>query len=356
MKGHGREMIRLGKPIADAPAEDKIVAASSKERRIEAFPALLQDIIDRWVDMQVMTVKPDSCIIDIYNEGDHSQPHTFPPWFAKPVSILFLTECDLTFGRFIGPDYHGDYRGSLKLALSPGSLLLMQGKSLDLAKHAIPTIRKQRILVTFAKSQPKRFLPIDGQRLPSSAASSSSHWGPPPSRSLNHVRHATPKHYATNPATGVLQAPPIRPKIPPPNGVQPVFMTAPVAAPIPFPAPVPIPPVSTGWPAAHPRHPSTRLAAPAPGTGVFLPPPGSGNASSAEQASTNAAEMYLSTETTSQIEKENSPSKSDDGNNGSHKEKVDGKSQGQDCNGNVDERAMTKEEQQQCADLAVVNK
>lgn len=38
------------------------------DRRIEAIPALLQDAIDRLVDSQVMTAKPDSCIIDVYNE------------------------------------------------------------------------------------------------------------------------------------------------------------------------------------------------------------------------------------------------------------------------------------------------
>jgi hypothetical protein len=38
------------------------------ERRVESIPALLQDVIEHFVAMQVMTMKPDSCIIDIYNE------------------------------------------------------------------------------------------------------------------------------------------------------------------------------------------------------------------------------------------------------------------------------------------------
>ena len=53
-------------------------------------------------------------------QGDHSQPHMWPPWFGKPVSVLFLTECELTFGREIETVHHGDYRGSLKLSLVPG--------------------------------------------------------------------------------------------------------------------------------------------------------------------------------------------------------------------------------------------
>ncbi|KAJ6768859.1 HYDROXYPROLINE-RICH GLYCOPROTEIN FAMILY PROTEIN-RELATED [Salix koriyanagi] len=265
MKGHGREMIQLGLPIADAPPEDDNATGTSKDRRVESIPALLQDVIERFVGMQVMTMKPDSCIIDIYNEGDHSQPHLWPPWFGKPVSVLFLTECELTFGKVIETLHHGDYRGSLKLSVAPGSFLVMQGKSSDVAKHAIPMIRKQRVLITFTKSQPKKHASNDSSRLPSHAVVSSQ-WGPLTSRSPNHLRHPVPKHYATIPTTGVLPVPPIRPQIPPPNGVQPLFMTTPVAAPMPFPTPVPIPTAATGWPTASPRHPAARLPVPIPGT------------------------------------------------------------------------------------------
>ncbi|XVE91845.1 hypothetical protein REPUB_Repub01dG0046300 [Reevesia pubescens] len=345
MRGHGREMIQLGLPIADAPLDDDSAAGTSKDRRIEAIPALLQDAIERLVDFQVITAKPDSCIIDFYNEGDHSQPCMSPPWFGKPVCIMFLTECDITFGRVIAFDHPGDFRGSLKLSLAPGSLLMLQGKSADFAKHALPSVRKQRILVTFTKYQPRKSM-TENQRLPSPSVS------PPPSRSPNHFRHsAGPKHYAAIPTTGVLQAPPIRPQIPPPNGVQTLFVPTPVAPAIPFPAPVPIPPGSTGWPAAPPRHPPPRL--PLPGTGVFLPPPGSGNSSS-QQLSTTATEVNIPVETTSPPEKENGSGKSN--HHTASKERLDGKSPKQDCNGSVDltvnERAVMKEEQQ-CADTSV---
>ena len=41
------------------------------DRGTESIPSLLQDVIERLVGMQIMTVKPDSCIIDFYNEVDH---------------------------------------------------------------------------------------------------------------------------------------------------------------------------------------------------------------------------------------------------------------------------------------------
>ncbi|XP_044493278.1 RNA demethylase ALKBH10B-like [Mangifera indica] len=334
MKGHGREMIQLGIPIADAPPEDENAVGTSKDRRIEPIPALLQGVIDHAVGMQILTVKPDSCIIDVYNEGDHSQPHIWPHWFGRPVSTLFLTECEMTFGRMIGADHPGDYRGTLKLPLAPGSLLVMQGKSADFAKHAIPSIRKQRILITFTKSQLKKFVASDSQRLPSSALAPLPHWGPPPSRSPNHIHHPVgSKHYAPVPTTGVLPVP-IRTQIPPPNGVQPLFVTTPVAQGMPFPAPVPIPAGSSGWAAAPPRHPPPRL--PVPGTGVFLPPPGLASSTSPKQLSASTTEMNSTTEMASTLDKESGVGKSNHHTNASLKETLDGKTQGQDYNGSVD--------------------
>ncbi|XP_050261892.1 RNA demethylase ALKBH10B-like [Quercus robur] len=120
MKGHGREMIQLGLPIADAPPEEDNAVGTSKDRGTESIPSLLQDVIERLVGMQIMTVKPDSCIIDFYNEGDHSQPHIFPHWFGRLVCVLFLTDCDMTFGKSISIGQPGEFRGSLKLSLTPG--------------------------------------------------------------------------------------------------------------------------------------------------------------------------------------------------------------------------------------------
>lgn len=325
MKGHGKEMIQLGVPVADAPPDVDSVTGISKDKKVETIPSLFQDIIERLASLQVMTVKPDACVVDFYSEGEHSQPHNWPPWFGRPVYMLFLTECDMTFGRIIVSDHPGDYRGVVKLSLVPGSLLVMQGKSTDYARHALPSINKHRILVTFTKSQPKSSLPNDYQRLAPPAAS---HWAPPPSRSPNHMRHQLgPKHYPTAPATGVLPAPSIRA---PPNGMQPLFMPAPVAPAMSFPTPVPIPPGSTGWTSA-PRHPPPRIAV--PGTGVFLPPPGSG--SSSQHIPGTLPEVNPSVETPTGPRKENGKSNHSN-TSSSPKGKNDGNMQGQECNGNAD--------------------
>ncbi|KAI3849210.1 hypothetical protein MKW92_050314 [Papaver armeniacum] len=206
-------------------------------------------------------------------EGDHSQPHMCPPWFGRPVCILFLTECDMTFGRVIATEHLGDYRGSLKLSLAAGTLLSLEGKSADFAKHALPSIRKQRILITFTKFQPKKSMVIPSSIPPSASALP---WGPPTLRPPNQFRA---KHFIPISATGVLPVPSIHPPhLTPLNSIQPVFVAAPLAPPVPYPAPVPIPPpASAGWTAVVPaRHPPPPRF-PLPGTGVFLLPGSSGN-------------------------------------------------------------------------------
>ncbi|KAF3641704.1 putative protein OBERON 3-like isoform X1 [Capsicum annuum] len=90
------------------------------DRKTEAIPGLFQDVIDRLSAMQVLSTKPDACVIDIFNEGDHSQPQLWPYWYGRPISVLFLTDCEMTFGKVINVDHPGDYRGqsgALKLSL-----------------------------------------------------------------------------------------------------------------------------------------------------------------------------------------------------------------------------------------------
>lgn len=216
----------------------------------------------------------------------------------------------------------------------------MQGKSAEFAKYALPSIRKQRMLITFTKYQPRKTIPNDNQRLPSPAVAPSSQWGPS-SRLPNHVCHTGGlKHYAPISATGVLPAPPIRPQIPPPNGVQSLFIPTPITPAMPFPTPVPVPAGSTGWAAAPPRHPPPRLHV--PGTGVFLPPSGSGNPSSPQQASTIGVETSSTMDTSAPTEKENGSGKSS---HSGPKEKVDRNTQHQDNNESMDGTVRMKEQQ-----------
>ncbi|WOH15648.1 hypothetical protein DCAR_0935191 [Daucus carota subsp. sativus] len=214
-----------------------------------------------------------------------------------------------------------DLRTSGRKGYLPGkSMLVMQGRSTDFARHALPAMQKHRILVTLTKSQPKK---PSGGHYSSAAAATQSQWGSPHNKSSNHVNNSPSlKHYASVSTAGVLPAPPICMPLPPSSGVQPIFMPAAVTPVLPFPPPVALPPTSAGWTVGGPRHPPPRL--PVPGTGVFLPP-GSGDV--VNQASTNE---YLST----LAEKDNDSAKSN-GNNSAATDIANGsgKMAGKDCNG-----------------------
>lgn len=235
----------------------------------------------------------------------------------------------------------------------------MQGKCADFSKHAISSLSRQRILVTFTKSNPRKRPPTDASRFTPSmpSAAQASPWSSLLSRPTSLPRHQVgSKHYAVVPTTGVLSSPPIRPHhLPPPNGIQPVFVTQ-MAPAVPYPAPVPLPPVSTAWTAVPPRHAAARL--PAPGTGVFIPPSGSGLSTPPQQpGAALAAETNVSVEGSSPVENRNVVETLNCNSSGSpNGKKSDEKGQMQDCNGSVDGKLGSKEEQQPCVDCTVAAK
>ncbi|GMH26279.1 hypothetical protein Nepgr_028122 [Nepenthes gracilis] len=126
----------------------------------------------------------------------------------------------------------------------------------------------------------------------------------------------------------MLPASPIHHLLSPPNAVLPLL--------------VPLPPGSAGWAVATaPRHQQPpRLLA--PGSGVFLPPPGSGNSSPPQLLPATSTEVGSSVETTSHSKMENGSI------NPSVKGRLDGKMEKPDCSGNMDGtgggREMAKEE------------
>ncbi|CAM0872200.1 unnamed protein product [Alopecurus aequalis] len=275
LRGHGSAVIQLGVPIIEGPLEDE----NQRETKVEPVPGLLQDLFDRFFQQGIVPSKPDYCVIDFYHEGEYSHPQQPPPWYGRPLCTLCLTECDMVFGRVIFGE-RGDNRGPLKLSLSIGSLVVLQGRSADVAKRSIPATRKQRILLTFGKSVARKLIPPESaaRSTPSLTPSPMPSWGPP-SRPANMRPHSqSPTHFGFAPASNVLPAPTAGPHhIPPSDGMQPLFVApAPVAAAaIPFPAAVPLSNTAPAWiPEAAPRPAPPRL--PVPGTGVFLPP-GSGH-------------------------------------------------------------------------------
>ncbi|KAI3439453.1 Fe2OG dioxygenase domain-containing protein, partial [Psidium guajava] len=154
MKGNKRELIQFGVPIFGHIQEE--ATCNSKTGNIEPIPALLERVIDHLVEWQLIPVykKPNSCIINFFDEEEYSQPFLKPPHLDQPIASLLLSESTMVFGRFLVSDNEGNYKGPLMLPLKEGSLLVMRGNSADMARHVTCPSPNKRVTITFFRVRP----------------------------------------------------------------------------------------------------------------------------------------------------------------------------------------------------------
>ncbi|KAL5701617.1 hypothetical protein ACHQM5_026935 [Ranunculus cassubicifolius] len=146
LKGNKRELIQLGVPIFGQIKEDA-------KSNIEPIPPVLQAVIDHLVQWHLLpeSRKPNSCIINFFDEDEYSQPYLKPPHLDQPISTLVLSESTMGFGRILMSDHNGNFKGPLMLTLKEGSLLVMRGNSADMARHVICPSSNKRVSLTFCK-------------------------------------------------------------------------------------------------------------------------------------------------------------------------------------------------------------
>lgn len=146
-----RELIQFGAPIFGQIKDD--ASSNSQESNIEPIPAPLEGVIDHLIQFHLISEnrRPNSCIINFFDEGEFSQPFLKPPHLEQPISTLVLSESTMAFGRTLVCDNEGNYKGPLMLSLNQGSLLVMRGNSADMARHVMCQSPTKRISVTFFK-------------------------------------------------------------------------------------------------------------------------------------------------------------------------------------------------------------
>ncbi|KAK4758664.1 hypothetical protein SAY87_019965 [Trapa incisa] len=146
IKGNKRELLQFGVPIF----------GHSDTSNIQPIPPLLRSVIEHLIQWQLLPVykKPNSCIINFFDEGEYSQPFWKPPHLDHPISTLFLSESTLVFGRFLVNDGEGNYKGKFTLSPKEGSLLVMRGNSCDMARHATCLSPNKRIAISFFRFRP----------------------------------------------------------------------------------------------------------------------------------------------------------------------------------------------------------
>ncbi|KAM1529116.1 RNA demethylase ALKBH9B-like isoform X1 [Malus sylvestris] len=125
-----------------------------RDEVVDPIPHLFKVIIRRLVKWHVLppTCVPDSCIVNVYDEGDCIPPHIDNHDFVRPFcTVSFLSECNIVFGsnlKIIGP---GEFEGSFAIPLPVGSVLVLNGKGADVAKHCVPAVPTKRISITFRR-------------------------------------------------------------------------------------------------------------------------------------------------------------------------------------------------------------
>ncbi|KAF3553475.1 hypothetical protein F2Q69_00010201 [Brassica cretica] len=146
-KGTKRELIQLGVPI---------FGNTTDEHSVAPIPTILESVIDHLLQWRLIPEykRPNGCVINFFDEEEHSQPFQKPPHVDQPISTLVLSESTMVFGHRFGVDTDGNFRGSLTLPLKEGSLLVMRGNSANMARHVMCPSLNKRVAITFFKLKP----------------------------------------------------------------------------------------------------------------------------------------------------------------------------------------------------------
>lgn len=154
MRGKGRVTIQFGCCYNYATDKAGNPPGILQHGAVDPIPSLFKVIIRRLVAWHVLppTCVPDSCIVNIYDEGDCIPPHIDNHDFLRPFcTVSFLSECDILFGSNLKIEGPGEFSGSYSLPLPVGSVLVLKGNGADVAKHCVPAVPMKRISITFRK-------------------------------------------------------------------------------------------------------------------------------------------------------------------------------------------------------------
>ncbi|XP_028106339.1 RNA demethylase ALKBH9B-like isoform X1 [Camellia sinensis] len=154
MKGKGRVTIQFGCCYNYATDKNGNPPGILQNITVDPIPLLFKMIIRRLVRWHVLppTCVPDSCIVNIYEEGDCIPPHIDNHDFVRPFcTVSFLSECDLLFGSDLKVVDAGEFSGCIAIPLPIGSVFVLNGNGADVAKHCVPAVPTKRISITFRK-------------------------------------------------------------------------------------------------------------------------------------------------------------------------------------------------------------
>ncbi|KAF8387727.1 hypothetical protein HHK36_026381 [Tetracentron sinense] len=166
MKGKGHVTIQFGCCYNYATDKKGNLPGIIRNELVDPIPPLFKVIIKKLVGWHVLppSCVPDSCIVNIYEEGDCIPPHVDSHDFVRPFcTVSFLSECNIVFGSTLQTVGPGVFSGATEISLPVGSVLVLNGNGADVTKHCVPAVPSKRISITFRKmdeaKRPVGFVP-----------------------------------------------------------------------------------------------------------------------------------------------------------------------------------------------------
>jgi alkylated DNA repair protein alkB family protein 5 len=168
MRGKGRITMQFGCCYNYALDKNGNPPGIIRDEDVDPLPPQFKQMISRMVRWHVLplTCVPNSCIVNIYDEGDCIPPHIDHHDFLRPFcTVSFLTECNILFGSNLQILNPGEFSGPVSIPLPVGSVLILNGNGADIAKHCVPGVPSKRISITFRRMD-ERKLPYNFKQDP----------------------------------------------------------------------------------------------------------------------------------------------------------------------------------------------
>lgn len=154
MRGKGRVTLQFGCCYNYAVDKDGNPPGILRDEEVDPLPPLFKQMIRRMVRWRVLppSCVPNSCIVNIYDQGDCIPPHIDHHDFLRPFcTVSFLAECNILFGQNIKVVGPGEFAAPIAIPLPVGSVFILSGNGADVAKHCVPGVPAKRISITFRK-------------------------------------------------------------------------------------------------------------------------------------------------------------------------------------------------------------
>ncbi|XP_028244316.1 RNA demethylase ALKBH9B-like isoform X3 [Glycine soja] len=155
MRGKGRVTIQFGCCYNYAVDKNGSPPGIMRDEEVDPLPPVFKQMIKRMVRWNIIpsTCIPDSCIVNIYEEGDCIPPHIDHHDFVRPFyTVSFLNECKILFGSNLQVVCPGEFAGPVSIPLPVGSVFVLNGNGADIAKHCIPSVSSKRCLTVFVNT------------------------------------------------------------------------------------------------------------------------------------------------------------------------------------------------------------